>query len=265
MGKPRIQTVETTQRQELDPIAQGYLWSGQLPEDKLASLRRINENVYGFAPGTLTPVPSTPAPVATQSPTGMPGTENSAMEDRRQEEFIRDVTRGPEQGPNQPGGMRGGPLGGYTGIGDRIDGGGPGRSGDRFEGGGRISDIANAIAGRGPEARGMATGGIVALANGGMVPPMMGGRMPNLSDRDVAYQMAMRARGYAMGGYVEGPGTGTSDSIPAKIYQNGQPVQEAALSDGEFVMTKRAVDGAGGPARMYEMMRRFEQGGKVSR
>lgn len=62
----------------------------------------------------------------------------------------------------------------------------------------------------------------------------------------------------AQGGYVEGPGNGTSDSIPAKIYQNGQPVQEARLSDGEFVMTKRAVDGAGGAARMYEMMKKYE-------
>ena len=63
---------------------------------------------------------------------------------------------------------------------------------------------------------------------------------------------------YAKGGFVEGPGTGTSDDIPAKIYQNGQPVQEARLSDGEFVMTKKAVDGAGGAARMYEMMRKYE-------
>ena len=66
------------------------------------------------------------------------------------------------------------------------------------------------------------------------------------------------------GGYIEGPGTGTSDSIPAMIYQNGGPVQEARLSDGEFVMTEAAVRGLGngdrnkGAARMYEMMDRFE-------
>jgi len=47
-------------------------------------------------------------------------------------------------------------------------------------------------------------------------------------------------------GYINGPGTGTSDEIPAM------------LSDGEFVMTKRAVDGAGGPRTMYNMMRNFE-------
>jgi hypothetical protein len=62
------------------------------------------------------------------------------------------------------------------------------------------------------------------------------------------------ARGRAGGGEVMGPGTGTSDSIPAR------------LSDGEFVMTARAVRNAGGgdrslgAARMYDMMNRFEQG-----
>ena len=71
------------------------------------------------------------------------------------------------------------------------------------------------------------------------------------------------------GGYIEGPGTGRSDSIPARIYQDGRPVQEARLSDGEFVMTERAVRGAGngdraqGAARMYRMMREFEKGGRV--
>jgi hypothetical protein len=60
--------------------------------------------------------------------------------------------------------------------------------------------------------------------------------------------------GYEGGGEVMGPGTGTSDSIPAR------------LSDGEFVMTADAVRNAGGgnrnlgAARMYDMMRRFEGG-----
>lgn len=70
---------------------------------------------------------------------------------------------------------------------------------------------------------------------------------------------------YARGGMVDGPGTGTSDSVPARIYQGGRPVQEARLSDGEFVMTNRAVRGAGngdrgkGAAEMYRMMQRFER------
>lgn len=66
------------------------------------------------------------------------------------------------------------------------------------------------------------------------------------------------------GGYIEGPGSGTSDSIPAMIYQDGGPVQEARLSDGEFVMTEDAVRGAGmgdrarGAAEMYKMMNNLE-------
>jgi len=56
----------------------------------------------------------------------------------------------------------------------------------------------------------------------------------------------------AGGGSINGPGTGTSDSIPAM------------LSDGEFVMTAQAVRGAGngsrkaGVKKMYDMMRKFE-------
>ena len=54
------------------------------------------------------------------------------------------------------------------------------------------------------------------------------------------------------GGESEGPGTGTSDDIPA------------LLSDGEFVMTAKAVRGAGGgdrregAKRMYQMMDNLE-------
>ena len=65
-----------------------------------------------------------------------------------------------------------------------------------------------------------------------------------------------RAQGGVMdlqdGGESVGPGTGTSDSIPAM------------LSDGEFVMTAKAVRGAGGGDRregarkMYEAMDRLE-------
>ena len=86
---------------------------------------------------------------------------------------------------------------------------------------------------------------------------------------------ARREESYAMatggiatlkeGGLIEGPGTGTSDSIKAGIYQNGKKVQEARLSNEEFVMTNKAVKGAGngdpklGAKRMYAMMDRFER------
>jgi hypothetical protein len=65
--------------------------------------------------------------------------------------------------------------------------------------------------------------------------------------------------GFAKGGYprrigqIDGPGTETSDDIPAM------------LSDGEFVMTARAVRGAGngsrreGAKKMYAMMHQLEQ------
>lgn len=55
-------------------------------------------------------------------------------------------------------------------------------------------------------------------------------------------------------GYISGPGTETSDDIPAM------------LSDGEFVMTAQAVRGLGngsrkeGVRKMYDMMRAFEGG-----
>jgi hypothetical protein len=64
----------------------------------------------------------------------------------------------------------------------------------------------------------------------------------------------LRAGGYPRKtGQINGPGTGTSDSIPAM------------LSDGEFVMTAKAVRGAGkgdrraGAKRMYALMNQLEK------
>jgi len=63
--------------------------------------------------------------------------------------------------------------------------------------------------------------------------------------------MPLRAKS---GGEIVGPGTGTSDSIPA------------LLSDGEFVLTARAVRNAGngdrrkGAQKMYDFMRSLENG-----
>ena len=48
------------------------------------------------------------------------------------------------------------------------------------------------------------------------------------------------------------------------LYQNGKPVQRAALSDGEFVFTNKAVKAAGGGSiekgadAMYELMNNLE-------
>jgi len=72
----------------------------------------------------------------------------------------------------------------------------------------------------GGKPRGMRAGGIMAFAQGGAVQMQEGGEMdPSRFPR--------------MDGDINGPGTETSDDIPAM------------LSDGEFVMTGQAVRGAG--------------------
>jgi len=85
---------------------------------------------------------------------------------------------------------------------------------------------------------------------------MVGDQRFNLNDdaQRKAYFTANQNRGlFAVGGEVTGPGTGTSDSVPAR------------LSDGEFVVTADAVRGAGGgdrnvgAARMYDMMSQLER------
>jgi len=69
-----------------------------------------------------------------------------------------------------------------------------------------------------------------------------------------AFQQRQRDKGvpgYAVGGLIEGPGTGTSDDIPAMIYQGGRPVREAALSNGEVVLSLKDLANIGnGDAEM---------------
>ena len=94
---------------------------------------------------------------------------------------------------------------------------------------------------------------------------LMGGLFgPNVANKDyydyVDYwknapsaSLFSELKGTNEGGYINGPGTEKSDSIPA------------LLSDGEFVFTADAVRGAGdgdrrqGARNMYNMMRQFEQ------
>ena len=96
--------------------------------------------------------------------------------------------------------------------------------------------------------------------------PMSPGQLPNyfypgydpIIPEPPRYAPMQAAKGGEMfprrTGQISGPGTGTSDDIPAM------------LSDGEFVMTADAVRGAGngsrqqGVRRMYDMMRKFEGG-----
>lgn len=82
-----------------------------------------------------------------------------------------------------------------------------------------------------------------------------GEAFPDLNnDGELTYADILKGRGVDLrdGGEASGPGTGTSDSIPAK------------LSDGEFVMTAKAVKGAGdgdrkeGVRKMYALMNNLE-------
>jgi len=74
------------------------------------------------------------------------------------------------------------------------------------------------------------------------------GRLQQLADGGVA--------GYAKGGYLDGPGDGMSDSIPATI----EGKQQARLADGEFVIPADVVSHLGngstkaGSKRLYAML-----------
>lgn len=109
------------------------------------------------------------------------------------------------------------------------------------------------------------TGGITTIPDVNYTLPGVQRVMPTLpQDRAVTSVPAKFMNmggiaGLAQGGYprrngqIDGPGTATSDSIPAM------------LSDGEFVMTAKAVRGAGkgdrraGAKRMYALMHQLEQ------
>jgi hypothetical protein len=118
----------------------------------------------------------------------------------------------------------------------------------------------------------IATPGIMSLAAPTYLPPvgsptMTAGPVMQPYNTAAMYPNLMRPMRFnqggvaslAQGGYprrigqIEGPGTETSDDIPAM------------LSDGEFVMTARAVRGAGngsrreGAKKMYAMMHQLEQ------
>jgi hypothetical protein len=96
--------------------------------------------------------------------------------------------------------------------------------------------------------RGYAQGGIASYAKGGESFPDLN------NDGELTYADILKGRGVDLrdGGEASGPGTGTSDSIPAR------------LSDGEFVMTAKAVKAAGGGDRkkgvreMYSLMNDLE-------
>ena len=80
------------------------------------------------------------------------------------------------------------------------------------------------------------------------------------------YVPASRVFGAVEGGRIEGPGTPTSDSIPAMIYQDGQPVQEAALSTQEVVLSHKdlaAMDPNGDYERASEIIGNAKNGNRA--
>jgi hypothetical protein len=110
-----------------------------------------------------------------------------------------------------------------------------------------FSKIANALATRyAREGTLYAQGGIASLN------PMIGVFDARNANREFGEQMG----GYKKGGYLDGPGDGMSDSIPATI-EGRQP---ARLADGEFVVPADVVSHLGngstkaGAQRLYSMM-----------
>ena len=81
---------------------------------------------------------------------------------------------------------------------------------------------------------------------------MFGNRMPSFAADGGIMDLEYMDK-YAMGGefprrqgQISGPGGPKDDLVPAM------------LSDGEFVMTAKAVDNAGGPRAMYNLMNRLD-------
>ena len=108
------------------------------------------------------------------------------------------------------------------------------------------------------------------LATGERLPNFRGVGMretrPGMSSRP---QQFTNRPTYAQGGLIEGPGTGTSDSIPGAIMQNGEPVEEIRVANNEFILREKDVEQIGngdrnlGAAKLYAMQRRFDNGARA--
>jgi hypothetical protein len=79
-------------------------------------------------------------------------------------------------------------------------------------------------------------GGMMFLRKGGMIKSYRPYR-PRITLKRPPSLGRLRPKGYDEGGMIEGPGTGTSDSIPASI----EGVQPIRVSNGEAVLNKEAV------------------------
>lgn len=111
----------------------------------------------------------------------------------------------------------------------------------------------------GPIARYAAHGGLMhAYANGGHVRMEDGGFVMTKRAVDGAGGPQGIAQLVPGARPIQGPGTGTSDSIPASIHgPNG--VTPAKVSNGEAYLPRAAVQQAGGPERMYALMNSLQR------
>jgi len=100
--------------------------------------------------------------------------------------------------------------------------------------------------------QGYAQGGPVQMEDGGFV--MTKSAVDGAGGPQGIQQLVPGAR------MVNGPGTGTSDDIPAVI--NGRRGQTPALlSNGEAYVPKPVVDGQGGAQQMYALMKQLQRRG----
>jgi hypothetical protein len=111
----------------------------------------------------------------------------------------------------------------------------------------------------GPLVQYAANGGLMqAYANGGKVQMEDGGFVMTKKAVDGAggprgiQQLVPGAR------MIQGPGTGTSDDIPAVI-RGPNGITPAKVSNGEAYVPKAAVDDQGGAQRMYEIMKKLQR------
>lgn len=119
----------------------------------------------------------------------------------------------------------------------------------RTMGQGRYGPVAR-YAADGGLMQGYAKGGPVAMEHGGFV--MTKKAVDGAGGPQGIQQVVPGAR------MIRGPGTGTSDSIPAYIQgPNGRT--PAALSNGEAYVPKRAVQNAGGARELYSLMNKLQR------
>lgn len=112
----------------------------------------------------------------------------------------------------------------------------------------------------GPIVRYAANGGLMALKNGGPVVMEEGAFvMPERAVKGAGGPSGIQ-RLIPGARMIRGPGTGTSDDIPAVILGRGGSTP-AALSNGEAYVPKQTVQDMGGAPQMYSLMHKLQKRG----